>query len=141
MLDRKRGAGSGHFITAKDIEASPVTRASQVVENIPSIIVRRVDLDRYAIFGRMVGGGECPATVYLDGVRLSGGDLMTVRRGRSTSTRDAGAPIDQYVTPPEIAGVEVYARGAFAPPQFQPPADAAALKCAIVVFWTKHRER
>jgi len=139
MLERPRGSGSGHFITTKEIEAMAVTRTTHVVETVPSIVVRRVGGERYALFGKAAGGGECPATVYLDGIRLIGGGQQVFdRRGRPTGQREAGAPIDEYTTPPEIAGVEVYARGVFAPLQFQPASDADALKCAIVVVWTKH---
>lgn len=138
MRERQRGAGAGHFITAKEIEASVPTRTTQVVENVPSIVVRRIADDHFGIFGK-TGSVECPAIVYLDGVRLGAlTETKMDRRGRVIVQRDAAAPIDQYVTPAEIAGVEVYARGMFAPPQFQPPGDPTAGKCAIVVFWTKH---
>jgi len=138
MRERQRGAGAGHFITAKEIEASLPTRATQVVENVPSIVVRRIADDHFGIFGK-TGSIECPAIVYLDGVRLGAlTETKTDRRGRVIMQRDAAVPIDQYVAPAEIAGVEVYARGMFAPPQFQPPGDPTAAKCAIVVFWTKH---
>jgi hypothetical protein len=46
--------------------------------------------------------------------------------------------VDAYLLPGEIAGVEVYARGIMAPPQFLPPGDPNATRCAIVAFWTKH---
>jgi hypothetical protein len=86
-----------------------------------------------------LGGAECPATVYLDGVHIPGnGETIRDRRGRVVSTREYGAPIDQLVDPSQIAGVEVYARGVFAPPQFHPPGDERVLRCAIVAFWTKH---
>lgn len=138
MRERQRGAGAGHFITAAEIEASIPSRTTQVVANLPSIVVRRMSDDHFGIFGK-VGSVECPAIVYLDGVRLGAlTETKTDRRGRVVVQRDAAVPIDQYVTPGEIAGVEVYARGMFAPPQFQPPGDPTAAKCAIVVFWTKH---
>lgn len=144
MIERKRGAGTGHFFTAKDIEAMQPTRPTQIVENTPSMVVRRTSGDRFAIFGKLANGGECAATVYLDGIRIGGaGDVLTGRdrRGRPIVIRgadsDVGAQIDQYVTPPELAGVEVYARGLFAPMQFQPN-DPNAMKCAVVMYWTKH---
>jgi TonB-dependent receptor-like protein len=138
MAERRRAAGAGLFITAKDIESRPATRTTQVVENIPSIFVRRVSGDKYAIFARGVGGAECPATLWLDGIRVGGGsEQMIDRRGRITYRRETGE-IDALVTPPEIAGVEVYARGMIAPPQFLPPNDPDASRCAVIVFWTKH---
>ena len=141
MLERKRGAGTGHFITARDIEAMAPIRATQVVQNIPSIFVKRLSGERFAIYGRQANGGECAATIYLDGVRITGvGDVLIGRGrgGRSVVMRgDTDSPLDQYVQPSEIAGVEVYARGLIAPPQFQ-PTDPNAARCAIVVYWTKH---
>ena len=41
-------------------------------------------------------------------------------------------------TQAEAAGVEIYPRGIMAPPQFLPPGDPNASRCAVVVFWTKH---
>ena len=138
MAARKRAAGAGLFITAQDIESRPATRTSQVVENIPSIYVRRIGGDRYAIYGRGVGGVECPATLWLDGIRVGGGsEPMRDRRGRTTYRHESGE-IDPLVSPTEIAGVEVYARGMIAPPQFLPPNDPDASRCAVLVFWTKH---
>jgi hypothetical protein len=94
--------------------AGPATRTSQVVENLPSIYVRRIGGDRYAIYGRGVGGVECPATLWLDGIRVGGGsEPMRDRRG-STTYRHESDEIDALVSPTEIAGVEVYARGMIA---------------------------
>jgi carboxypeptidase family protein len=143
MIERKRGAGTGHFFTAKDIEAMQALRVTQVVENAPSMVVRRTGGDRFAIFGRLTSGGECAATVYLDGIRIAGvGDALMGRdrRGRPIVMRSGdgdGVSVDQFVTPTELAGVEVYARAMFAPVQLQPN-DPNAMKCAIVAYWTKH---
>jgi hypothetical protein len=141
MLARQRGAGTGQFITAKEIEKMSPIRTTQIVETVPSIVVRRTGGDRYAIYGRLANGGECAATVYVDGVRLTGtADVLfgKDRRGRTTVMRgDTDSPLDQYVTPSEVEGVEVYARGLLAPAQFQPN-DPNAARCSIVVFWTKH---
>jgi hypothetical protein len=90
MLARQRGAGTGQFITAKEIEKMSPLRSTQIVESVPSIVVRRTGGDKYAIYGRLASGGECAATVYVDGVRLSGvGDILLGRdrRGRTTVMR------------------------------------------------------
>ena len=141
MTDRKRGSGAGWFITSKDIEATNPLRSTQVVEAIPSITVRRESGDKFAIYGRTGIGQECPATVYLDGIIVGGiSDLAIARdrRGRAIVVKAAeGAPIDMLVEPSQIAGVEVYQRGIFAPNSLQPN-DANAMRCAIVAFWTKH---
>jgi hypothetical protein len=138
MAARKRGAGVAHFITAADIEPLHASRASQLLETVPSIQVQRVDAkgQRFGIFGRSPKGGLCPATIYLDAVRLGNTDESSVdRRGRST-VRDIGAPVDEYVSPLDIAGIEVYGRGLLAPPQFQAALNQD-LACAVVLIWTK----
>jgi hypothetical protein len=143
MIERQRGAGNGHFFTAKDIEAMQPMRPTQIVENAPSMVVRRTSGDRFAIYGKLTSGGDCAATVYLDGIRITGaGDVLMGRdrRGRPVVMRSGdgdGASVDQFVTPTELAGVEVYARAMVAPVQLQ-PSDPNAMKCAIVAYWTKH---
>jgi hypothetical protein len=141
MTERKHGAGAGWFITAKDIEASSPLRSTQVVETVPSVVVRRESGDKFAIYGRTGIGQECPATVYLDGVIIGGITDQAIardRRGRAIVVKAAeGAPIDMLVEPNEIAGVEVYQRGIFAPISLQPN-DPNAMRCAIVAYWTKH---
>jgi hypothetical protein len=139
MRARQRAAGTGHFLTAKDIEAKSPIRTTQVVENVPSISVHRVSGDKYAIYGRSTNGGECLATVWVDGVRIAGAAEPAVDRRTRRVVMAAELPeIDMYVTPNELAGVEVYARGMLAPPQFVPAGDPNAIRCAIVVLWTKH---
>ena len=139
MRERERGAGTGRFITAKEIERMSVNRTTQVLETDASITVRRVGTDRYAVFGKSGAGGSCSATIFLDGIRLMWGGQPTYdRRGRIIG-REPGAPIDEYVVPQEVAGVEIYPRAMMAPPQFQPPVnDDSAMRCAVVVVWTKH---
>lgn len=141
MAERKRGAGAGWFITAKDIEATHPLRATQIVEAVPSMYVRRVNGDRFAIYARSGLGQECTATVYLDGVVIGGTSALTTardKRGRTIVIRGGeDAPVDMLVEPSDIAGVEVYQRGIFAPHQLQPN-DPDAKRCAIVAYWTKH---
>jgi hypothetical protein len=140
MLARKRAAGAGYFLTAKDIEAMSATRTTQVVENIPAISVRRTNLDKYAIYGRAVGtGGDCLATIWLDGIQVAGASQPVLdRRTRRVVASAEITELDPYVYPSELAGVEIYPRGIMAPPQLLPPGDPNAARCAVVAFWTKH---
>ena len=140
MRARQRAAGAGYFVTAAEIEAKSPTRATQAVENVPGVTVRRTSLDKYAIYGRAVGtGGDCLATVWLDGVQIAGASQPVYERiSRRVVASQELTEVDAYLLPGEIAGVEVYARGIMAPPQFLPPGDPNATRCAIVAFWTKH---
>ena len=140
MRARQKAAGTGYFVTAAEIESKNPTRATQAVENVPGVSVRRTSLDKYAIYGRAVGtGGDCLATVWLDGVQIAGASQPVYERiSRRWVANQELTEVDAYLLPGEIAGVEVYARGIMAPPQFLPPGDPNATRCAIVAFWTKH---
>jgi hypothetical protein len=140
MLARKKAAGSGYFLTEQEIAAKSPTRTTQVVETTPSITVRRVRSgDNYAIYGRAPTGGDCLATVWLDGIQVAGaGQPMVDRRTRRVVMGPALSELDSYVDPTDLAGVEIYPRGIMAPAQFVPPGDPNATRCAIVAFWTKH---
>jgi hypothetical protein len=145
MRARTRGAGVGVFMTAADIEQRHATRITQVFDNIPSIFVRRAGGDRFALFGKASTGGECPATIYLDGIRLAVGTPgapQTDRRGRVVrqGASEMLVIIDDYVSPSDVEGVEIYPRGLLAPAVFS-GADYTATKCAIIAFWTKHYEK
>ena len=141
MAARKRAAGAGLFITARISSPDPRRARRKSSRTFRSIFVRRVGRNnRYAIFARGVGGVECPATIWLDGIRVGGGSdrcAIGAAVAMTTYCRESGE-IDQLVSPPEIAGVEVYSRGMLAPPQFLPPDDPDASRCAVLVFWTKH---
>jgi hypothetical protein len=140
MRARRKAAGAGYFITAADIEAKNPTRATQTVENVPSMNVRRTAFDKYGIYGRSVDTGQdCLATVWIDGVQVAGNaQPVTDRRTKKVVASPEITEVDAYLLPTEIAGVEVYPRGIMAPPQFVPPGDPNATRCAIVAFWTKH---
>jgi hypothetical protein len=139
MLARKRAAGTGYFLSVKDIEARSATRTTQLLESTPSMSVRRVTGDNYAIYGRGTTGGDCLATVWLDGIQVAGAAQPVIdRRTRRVVAGPALTELDAYVIPTDLAGVEIYPRGIMAPAQFVPPGDPNAIRCAIVAFWTKH---
>jgi hypothetical protein len=139
MLARKKAAGTGYFLSAQDITAMSVTRTTQVVENTPSMTVRRRSGDNYAIYGRATTGGECLATVWIDGIQVTGAAQPVVdRRTRRVVQGPTLPELDAYIIPTDLAGVEIYPRGIMAPAQIVPPGDPNATRCAIVAFWTKH---
>ena len=61
--------------------------------------------------------GDCPATVYIDGVRID----------------QLNTPVDDYLELDRIAGVEVYARDLNAPVQY----SNTGPECGSVLYWTK----
>lgn len=111
-------AFGGFFLEEEDIVRRPASRPSNLVLAAPGMSVRGGGgaFDEYVILT-----GDCPATVYVDGVRI---DQMRVS-------------VDQYLDLERIAGVEIYPRAMSAPPQYQ---DALRRECGTVVYWTKELE-
>jgi len=119
-FERRRDiqAFGGFFLVEEDIARRPASRPSNLVLEAPGMTVRGGGgpFDLYTIFS-----GDCPATVFVDGVRIN---------QQVTS-------VDEYLELDRIAGVEVYPRGMSAPPQYQ---DALRRECGTVVYWTKELE-
>jgi hypothetical protein len=108
-------AFGGHFLVEEDIARRPVSRPSNLVLAAPGMTVAGGGgaFDRYTIYS-----GDCPATVYVDGVRI----------------QQTNRSVDDYLELERIAGVEVYPRAMQAPPQYQ---DALLRDCGVVLYWTK----
>lgn len=111
-------AFGGYFMVEEDLARRPAARPSYLPLQFPGMTVRPMGgaPDRW-----MVMSGDCPATVFVDGVRINQGS----------------ASVDDYVELGRVAGVEVYPRGQSAPPQYQ---DAQRRECGTVLYWTKDLE-
>jgi hypothetical protein len=128
MLESQRGALVGDFVTPEEIEMRNPQRVTQLLDQKRGIRVTRVG-NCYVVTQcfRVIGSGGCVATVYLDGQRLN-------RLADASGSSATAAPaIDELIPATGVAGIEIYARGALAPPQFQ----ALSGTCAIVAIWTK----
>lgn len=108
-------AFGGFFLEEDDIARRPASRPSNLVLEAPGMTVRPVGgpFDRWIVMS-----GDCPATVYVDGVRINQMDTS----------------VDEFLELDRIAGVEVYSRALSAPPQYQ---DALRPDCGSVLYWTK----
>jgi hypothetical protein len=127
MLESQRGALVGDFIMPEEIEMRNPQRVSQLLETRRGVVVRRSGAcNIIATCYRILGTAGCPATVFLDGQRLN--SLM------SASNDPSGAPpVDELIPVTHVSGIEIYPRGASAPPRYQ----ALGGTCAIVLIWTK----
>ena len=117
FLDRRLNDRSGQFLTAEDIERRDRFELADALDGLRGVAVRPGRLGK-RVFVRGAGG-SCIATVFLDGVALPLGD-----------------PIDRWVGPRQVAGVEVYADGVTAPLPFRqnpPRLDG----CGVVVIWRR----
>ena len=111
-------AFGGYFITEEEIARRPASRPSNLPLAAPGMTVRPVPgpFDRWEVYS-----GDCPATLFVDGVRID----QTV------------TSVDEYLSLDRIGGVEVYPRSMSVPPQYQ---DARARECGVVLYWTKELE-
>ncbi|MBT8489189.1 MAG: carboxypeptidase-like regulatory domain-containing protein [Gemmatimonadetes bacterium] len=111
-------AFGGYFLEEGDIARRAASRPSNLVLEAPGMTVRPVPgpFDRWIVMS-----GDCPATVYVDGVRIN----------------QMNASVDEYLELPRIAGVEVYPRAMSAPPQFM---HGPGPECGTVLYWTKDLE-
>lgn len=106
--------GLGRFYDRGDIEELNLTLVTD--------LFRRVAGFRVAPGGRagsnvILGRGNCPPTVFLDGVRLV----------------DGGASIDEVLRPESVEGLEIYHAS-------QTPAQFRGGRCGTVVAWSRSPE-
>jgi len=118
-FEQRARRGAGRFVTTKDMLRQPVFSTSQVFQTVPGMWLERTSLgaNRVTMRGAF---GRCSPSVYLDGQHM-----------RHLSAED----IDAFVSPDEVAGIEIYSEAA-APPEFVPDFGG----CGSVVIWTKAGE-
>jgi len=127
MLESQRGALVGLFILPEEIEMRNPQRVSQLLEARQGVQVRRSGAcNIIATCYRVMGTGGCAATVFLDGQRLN-------RLAEASGDPNSAPPIDELIPVSSVSAVEVYSRGAMAPPKYQ----ALGGTCAVVLIWTK----
>jgi hypothetical protein len=127
MLETQNGALNGDYVLPEEIEMRSPNRVSQLLETKRGIAVRRVGgCNIIVTCFRVYGQSGCPATIFLDGQRLN--PLKTASNDLS------GAPaVDELIPVSSVSGIEIYPRGALAPPKFQ----SLGGTCAIVLIWTR----
>ena len=127
MLESQRGALVGTYILPEEIEMRNPQRVSQLLEGRQGVQVRRFgQCNIIATCYRVMGTGGCAATVFLDGQRLN-------NLADASGNASAAPAVDELIPVSSVSAVEVYTRGALAPPKYQ----ALGGTCAIVLIWTK----
>ncbi len=121
--------GAGVFLTRDDIEDAGAIRVTHYLGRIPGVRTECTGGANNNCTIRMTRGapslsrraeyGCRNANVYLDGVRV-------IRDG------GGGESIDNFVTPAEIAGIEVYRGASELPAEF----GGAVGRCGAIVIWT-----
>lgn len=115
----RRHMGLGRYLTQEQIARRNPINISGMFYMVPGLRLDRVGFDtRITMRGIW---GRCSPALYLDGQHL-----------RGLSTDD----INSWVTPGEVAGIEIYSPG-MVPPQFEPGMSG----CGSIVVWTGQRPR
>jgi hypothetical protein len=141
-FDRRRAMGIGSFISQQRIDSFPGKRLSNFMRELPGLMIQQGNSANaaWAVGTRGNGSllrmpsvsamdvrrgakrGLCYSTVYLDGVRVYGGNA-----------EEALFDIDQ-LDPTMVAGIEYFASAAQTPPELN---ATSAGTCGIVVIWTR----
>ncbi len=109
-------SGIGQFITAFEIEQRNPTVPTDLLENIPGLLLRRGPFGNNAVeLARPVQGCASP-TFFLDGARVGKND------------------IDATVNPRDIAGIEIYTRPSQVPAEFNIRGEPS---CGVIAVWMR----
>lgn len=129
---RRMQRGLGHFLTPWEIERSPETSTSGLLDRVPGVVLGGSNL--MPIRSLLLQGpfGPCMPRIYLDGILVQ-----------------QNGDIDLLVPLPHVEAVEVYRRSLEVPLQYSTrerarggtvDEDGPALDnnpCGVVLFWTK----
>lgn len=141
----QRGAFSAEFITPEELDARQGWRPSDLFQGRRFVKVARTS--GMSPQSYLMGRGGCQMTVYVDGHLFReewqrGAEAMMNSRGGGGSRERMikMVPLDDIVSPNEIAAIEIYASAANAPAEMIPLVGAAKDgACGIVAIWTGGR--
>jgi len=118
--ERRRG-GFGHFITEDELRKSDNREMSEVVRQLPGLLVTcNTRTPRKCVAGSARAGGGCKYMIYVDGIRMTDENLLLLS-------------VNQF------AGVESYTP-ATTPSKYnmtgRPGTNSA---CGVLLFWSRER--
>jgi len=117
FLERRKAAGSGHFITRADIAEMRPFDLTDILRRVPGLkLVPTSYFDYTILSSRGVTTsptGTCQPLIFVDGARL---------------VDDTG--LNSMLRPGDIAAIEVYAGPSGAPPQY------SGGECGSILIWT-----
>lgn len=122
FYDRQR-SGFGRFIGPEEIEKKPVLQTTDLLRMIPRVRINERPFGQTTISiagSTSLRGGACYPQILIDGFVVSrGGDQV--------------AKPDEWISPGEIRGIEVYRGASETPLQF----GGASSPCGVILFWTR----
>ena len=118
-FERRRKLGFGHFLDEAAITARAPNNVADVFRSTPGVVTMPGQFGRDRVLLRGTGmTGDCPPAVFLNGLLIPNED----------------GDLDAIVNARDVRAVEVYARTASVPLQFQ-----TRNGCGSVVIWTGAR--
>lgn len=151
----RRRQGFGHYLVAADLRNH--FNVTDALKSVPGIQVVPTATGA-AIYGsRGCSSAQgctevgCRPAIFLDGQQLpnepstmahvdgSPQSHFDMPAGNAPVARVQGGPpdIDQYITPEQVLGIEVYGSAVGLPAQYQ-PFDQNSGGCGVVLIWSKH---
>lgn len=130
-FEERRKAGAGHFIDEEVMRKNNERRLIDVIAgNMPGINTFFVKtggsiMKEFLSSGRKSGNGQCPVTVYLDGLRIY---------DAAKDLPDQMPDLSRYNTR-DYAAVEYYSGGATVPLRY----NATSSGCGVLLLWTRER--
>ena len=114
----RRDRGFGRFITADEIAARAPMRVTDMLRMVPGLHISTSDVGNSHV---RIRGNTCWPSVWVDGTPANAGEFDL-----------------DWVTPSDIAGIEIYSSVATVPPEF---VDALGPRlCGTIVVWTRQGE-
>jgi hypothetical protein len=125
-FEQRRARAQGHFFTQEDIARMQARRFTDVLRRVPGVQLVPVrgpfEMGEAVRMSRTIGvtgARACPVLYYINGSPFPvTGDI----------------PIDHYVDPDEIAGLEVYQGMSQIPSEFSSSSHNA--RCGVILIWT-----
>ncbi|MEI6740427.1 MAG: carboxypeptidase regulatory-like domain-containing protein [Gemmatimonadaceae bacterium] len=118
-FDRRRRLGFGHFLTEAQITARAPSTVADVFRSTPGVVTMPGQFGRDRVLLRSTGmTGDCAPAVFLNGLNVPNDD----------------GDLDALINARDIRAVEIYARTASMPIEFQ-----TRTGCGSIVIWTGAR--
>ena len=117
-FEERMANGPGTFFTREAIIRMQARQFTDILRRVPGLQVRPVS-GSYGNVSVQTRGNGCQVLFYMNGTAFP---------------IPSDLPINSYVSPDEVVGVEVYAGSSEIPAQFN---SSKSSRCGVVVIWTR----
>jgi Carboxypeptidase regulatory-like domain/TonB-dependent Receptor Plug Domain len=121
-IERRWRTGLGKFLDGRTVRERTSMYTSDALRGMAGVQIRQVTRgygQRIMLRGFM--GGECRASLFLDGMQVDGSGM-------------ADMTVDELIQPDLVAAIEVYPRANMVPAEYM----TMRTGCGVVALWTKY---